>query len=118
MTLSERLIAEICSKMRISGSLETGLATCGVSEHQYQLWLEAGGPLAARLEAEIASAEGELKMVREHQLTGYFEKDWRALAWWLERKYPREYGPKARDKEKGKEASDADALDELLDLLP
>ncbi|WP_180542189.1 hypothetical protein [Nevskia soli] len=115
--LTERLIAEICSKMQISGSLDTGLATCGVPRETYDGWIEAAqrgsDPLAVKLIEAIASAESEVKMLREHQLTKYFETDWRALGWWLERKYPGEYGVKAKAG-----GSPEDDLDGLLRGLP
>lgn len=117
MKLTERLIAEICSKTRIAGSLETGLATCGVSREQYDAWQEEDDPLVARLLSEIASAEAEMKMVREHQLSNYFEKDWRALAWWLERKYPNEYANKPNSFKLPETNDDDDGLSALHTLL-
>jgi hypothetical protein len=108
--LTDRLIAEFVNKLRISGSVDTALKTCGISRETYDRLVDAvavggGGDLQGRrLVEEAASAEGETKLIREHQLSQYFEKDWRALAWWLEHKYPGEYGrPEAPE-------SDFDAL--------
>ncbi len=112
--LTDRLIAEFVNKLRISGSVDTALKTCGISRETYDRLVDAvaaadgGGSdlLGRRLVEEAASAEGETKLIREHQLSQYFEKDWRALAWWLEHKYPGEYGrPEAPKSE-----SDFDAL--------
>jgi hypothetical protein len=120
--LTEHVIAEIVGKMRIAGSLDTGLVTCGIMRPTYDTWVEEyrdgeAEPLVVKLIEAIALAEAELKMVREHQLAGYFEKNWQALAWWLERKYPGEYGPKAKDPGKQDREDDED-LDVLLSRLP
>jgi hypothetical protein len=116
--LTELLIASLCSKMQITGSLTTALLTCGLTRATYDEWAREaargkGDPLSGRLVAAVASAEGEIKLVREHQLSQVFDKDWRALAWWLERRYPEEYGQKAKEpKPSGRE--DHDDIEALI----
>ena len=56
----------------------------------------------------------EVKLMREHLLTKHFEKNWQALAWWLERKYPDEYAQR-----KPKPAIEGDSeFEALREFLP
>lgn len=112
--LSDRLIAEFVGKLRISGSVDTALKTCGISRETYDDLIKAvsqgaADTLGKRMVEETAQAEGETKLLREHQLSKYFETDWRALAWWLEHKYPAEYGKSAA-------APEETDFDSLLDF--
>ena len=114
ITITDTLIAEITNKLRISGSVDTALALSGVARDEYNAWelrarTGAADPMAARLIAAVQQAENEVKMMREQQLSNYFEKNWQALAWWLERKYPDEYAsrkpkPPAVEEETGFES--------------
>jgi hypothetical protein len=106
--LTDAVIADRCNKLRISGSLDTALSICGIERSAYDKWLEAAHagtaePIAKRLVDATQETLSEVKMMREHQLTKYFEKNWQALAWWLERKYPEEYAAPARvpDEDRG-----------------
>jgi hypothetical protein len=99
--VTDHLIAELSNKLRISGSLDTALALSGIDRAEYDVWARTGNAdaMVKRLIGAVQEAENEVKLMREHQLTKYFEKNWQALAWWLERKYPDEYAlrkPKAR----------------------
>ena len=119
--LNDRLIAEIVAKIRITGSVETGLLTNGVDPEEFYAWREnwrdgTADPPAARLCEAVLEAEGDVKMLREHQLNSHFEKNWQALAWWLERRYPREYGPRAKENEQARRP--VDDVSQMLDLLP
>jgi hypothetical protein len=95
--LTDVLIAEFCSKLRISGSIETAIKSTGIGRESYYGWArkyrEGGAsPMVKRFMRAVEEAEGETKLLREHMLTKHFDKNWQALAWWLERKYSPEYG--------------------------
>jgi hypothetical protein len=40
----------------------------------------------------VDRAAGESKQLRESEMSKRYAKSWRSVAWWLERKYPNEYG--------------------------
>jgi hypothetical protein len=51
-----------------------------------------GGTRPERLFVLAAEqAEGEVKMMIEEKLMKHGDKHWKAIAWWLERKYSYEY---------------------------
>lgn len=95
--LTDALITEFCAKVRISGSIETAIKATGIGRESYYGWArqvrEGGGsPMAKQFIAAVEKAEGEIKLIREHMLSKHFDRNWQALAWWLERKYSPEYG--------------------------
>jgi hypothetical protein len=95
-SITEALIANFCSKLRVSGSIETAIKACGVGRETYYGWArkvrEGGGSrLERQFIGEVSRTEGEVKMLRESMLSKHFGKQWQALAWWLERRYPSEY---------------------------
>lgn len=95
--LTEHVVAEVASKVRIGGSLRTALMAAGIAWERYQEWCEdalAGNaaPLVEKFLEAVLEAEAEVKLLREHQLSKHFDAHWQAAAWWLERRYPNEYG--------------------------
>jgi MacB-like periplasmic core domain len=95
--INEALIAKFCSHLRISGSIETAIKATGIARESYYGWArkvrqDGGTKLERMFMAAVDQAEGETKLIHEHMLAQHFEKSWRAIAWWLERKYPEEYG--------------------------
>ncbi len=99
--LTDVLIAEFCSKLRISGSIETAIKTTGIGRESYYGWARAvraggGNKMQKRFMAAVDEAEGETKLMREHMLSKHFEKSWQSIAWFLERRFPLEYGQQQR----------------------
>jgi len=95
--LNDPLIAKFCDAVQLSGSIESAITLSGIGRSTYYRWrgkVRAGGgnKLQRRFSQAVDKGEGQIKMMREHQLSKHFEKDWRAIAWWLERKCPNEYG--------------------------
>jgi 16S rRNA C967 or C1407 C5-methylase (RsmB/RsmF family) len=95
--IDDRFIATFCSHLRISGSVETAIKKVGIGRETFYGWVRAvksgrGTQWQKRFFREVEEAESEVKLMREHMLTKHFDKNWVALAWWLERKYPNEYG--------------------------
>src|ERR1035438_10653832 len=98
--LSDELIADFCSKLRISGSIETAIKASGIGRESYYGWARKvregrGNKMQKRFMRAVDDAEGETKLMREHMLTKFFDKSWQSLAWWLERKYSHEYGQRS-----------------------
>jgi transposase-like protein len=95
--LTEALTKDFCSKLRISGSIETAIKTTGIGRETYYGWArqvrEGGGSAPVRkFMRAVEQAEGEIKLIRELALSKHFDKQWASLAWWLERKFSQEYG--------------------------
>jgi hypothetical protein len=95
--LTDAFTADFCSKLRVCGSIETAIKASGCGRESYYGWARdvrngEGSEEARKFIAAVELAEGEVKLLREHKLSKHFDKNWQALAWWLERKYSHEYG--------------------------
>jgi hypothetical protein len=95
--IDEALIAKFCSHLRISGSIKTAISATGIARESYYGWARkvrqgGGTELERKFIVAVDQAEGETKLIHEHMLSKHFDKKWRAIAWWLERRYPAEYG--------------------------
>lgn len=68
---------------------------CGISESAFYRWQEQGGKseLQRELVEGLKRAEAGYKdALLDSILQAGYEKDWKAHAWLLERKYPKEFG--------------------------
>ena len=97
--LNDQLIENFCLQLRLSGSIETAIAQTGCGHESFYRWKRLvrdgiGTKLQRRFMKAIEASLAEIKMRAEYLLSKSFDKSWRALAWWLERKYPAEYGRK------------------------
>jgi hypothetical protein len=94
--LTEELIAGLCKDIRISGSIESAIAHARIGRETFYGWQRnvaagRGKTLEKLLITEIRFAEAQIKLLREAKLATC-PKNWQCLAWWLERKFPGEYG--------------------------
>ena len=66
---------------------------CGVSQSAFYRWQENGGKsdLQRELVEGLKKAESNYKGALLRSIKEQGKKDWRALCWLLERKYPEEY---------------------------
>jgi hypothetical protein len=95
--LTEKLMETFCSAVRMSGSIESAIKNTGISRASYYGWAQQvrqgrGTKLQVRFIAAVDKAAVERKELCEWMLAKHFAKSWRAIKWWLERKYPHEYG--------------------------
>jgi hypothetical protein len=95
--LNEALIENFCKWVLISGSIPTAIETTGIGRATYYRWVDkvregVGSALQVKFVRAVEQAEADKKMSAEYQLEKHFDKNWRALEWWLARKYPGEYG--------------------------
>ena len=77
--------------------METAIKDAGISRTTFYGWARQvregrGTKLQVKFVSAVDRASVERKCLCELMLTKHFEKHWRAIAWWLERKYPNEYG--------------------------
>ena len=99
--VNDALTEKFCSELRLSGSIESAIKATGIGRVSYYRWAREVRQRRANKEKvkfmrAVEKAEAEIKLWYEYQLSKYFDTHWRALAWWLERKYYKEYGPPRR----------------------
>jgi hypothetical protein len=89
---SDRLI----ELLRAGQNRESACAAVGIASRTLRRWLtdaETGSDKRlARFARAVLEAESDSKTRAVTQLQLHGKKDWRALAWWLERRFPKEWG--------------------------
>ena len=81
----------------MTGSIETAIQLTGIGRGTYYRWQSRvrkgeGTQFQTKFILAVEAAWGDTKMRSEHLLLKHMEKDWRAIAFWLSRRYPKEYG--------------------------
>ncbi len=81
----------------MSGSIETAIKITGMSRETFYRWRRRvrdgrANPAQTSFIHAVEAACSNPKLRCEELLTKHGKKDWRAIAWWLARKYPNEYG--------------------------
>lgn len=69
-------------------------AALGITETTFYRWIDAGGKTENQrlLYESLKKAEADYKTALRVKIEKQGDKDWKALAWLLERQYPAEYG--------------------------
>lgn len=89
--INEETLERVFSDLRMGFDLQTACASIGIKAHALEEYRKKHPEVQEKLEQ--AQAEGERGIVggiRKHGV-----KDWRALAWMAERKYPKKYGARS-----------------------
>lgn len=89
-----RELVEKAIALKSDGMSDKDICTaCGVSQSAFYRWQEGGGKsdLQRELVEGLKKAESNYKGALLRSIKEQGEKDWRALCWLLERKYPEEY---------------------------
>lgn len=93
--ISPEIHTKIVGLLKAGNYLETASAVAGIDPKNLRAWIRKGArgiepyrQFAEDVDQAMAESEGAaLAMLRAHG-----RKDWRALAWWLERTRPAQYG--------------------------
>jgi transposase len=125
--LSRAKHAVIVDAMRAGNFLETAAALAGIDSSTLRRWIRRGERERMRREAGQVAQSSENAFVRlalevdlaagaaQSEVVGRIiragQDDWRASAWWLERRHVDEWGPKGDDRRVARQ------LDGFLDQL-
>jgi transposase len=95
--ITDPLIEQFCSSLRVTFSIEVAIKKTGIGRESYYRWKRRvakgnGTRPERRFIRAVDMADGEMKIKLEMMFSQHCDKSWKALAWWLERKYPAEYG--------------------------
>ena len=127
--LTDEFITEFCKYVSNGVSIKDACSVCGISEVTFYQWKKeaefkksdplyksvVNRELKIKFSNEIKKAEVKFKSYHLSNITNASQSDWKASAWILERKYPKEY---ARvDRNAVVLSSDNGILPEVLDVL-
>jgi hypothetical protein len=82
---------QICKLVAAGVSVEAAAQSQGVGKRTVYDWKESHPAFADQLETAMGDIEARMTM----NVTAKAAKDWRAGAWWLERRRPEVYGDQA-----------------------
>jgi hypothetical protein len=92
MKLSDTRIATVLESLRVGSSRRAAAASAGISDETLRRWAAK----LPSLQVEIEKAEAEATMVATQSVRmAAIGGDWRAAAWWLERRRYSEWGRSA-----------------------
>lgn len=89
---------QICKLVGAGVSVEAAAQSQGVGKRTVYDWRErgeAGERPYADFALELEKAQGDIESMMTMNVTAKAKKDWRAGAWWLERRRPEVYGDQA-----------------------
>jgi transposase len=96
--LTPELAKLICAKVAKGITLQSAAALYGVKEGTVHDWLKRGRAGESETHADFAAGyEAALSKIEETMVDNVVEAaagDWKASAWWLERRRPKDYAGK------------------------
>ncbi len=101
MKFSQARVEAILTSLQNGNTRRAAATAAGVSPRTLQRWLKRGREqrrgkfVELTRMVEMAECEAERAMV-ESIVEAAMKGDWRAAAWWLERRLPQEYGKQQR----------------------
>ena len=80
------VVQEILNAISIGGSDKDAYTAAGISKETFYQWMQK-----PEFSDQILRARARSKVLRIGRIKKHGENDWRADAWYLERRYPEEY---------------------------
>jgi hypothetical protein len=95
--IDDQLLEQFCNLVAMTGSIESAIQGTAIGRGTYYRWLSRvrkgeGSQFQKKFIHAAEAARGHAKMHGEYLLWKHMQKNWRAIGFWLERKYPKEYG--------------------------
>lgn len=114
--LTEELVDEVIRLVKGGASNADVIAYIGVAETTFYKWLrEPANEAQWQLAQDIKKAEAERKLWHLQKIHRAAEEgDWKASAWYLERRYPNEYARTQRISGEVVTTQKSDALSEAI----
>ena len=100
LTLNDELIDNLCKCIGNGLSNKDACAMCGITEDTFYKWLREAEntkskinhrDIKIKLAESLKKAESQFKAYHLDNITKSSKGDWKASAWILERKYPKEF---------------------------
>lgn len=124
--LTNKLIEMFCDCVRSGLSNRDACMACKISEETYYGWVrdvenkveDENYAMKLKLIDSIKEAEVQFKNIHIQNITNLSKQDWKASAWILERKFPKEYSKFERSAIlMGEEKKSVEDLMPLADML-
>ena len=96
--IDEQAIENVVKVIQAGNHRCTAAAAIGISAVSFCNWMRKGrlqnsnNPLYRKFFLAVKKAEGEAVQRNIEKILAAGDKNWQALAWWLERKYPELWG--------------------------
>lgn len=95
----EALVLELVRLLRQGSWRNVACRRVGIDPKTLRNWLtyaEKGDERYLPVRAAILEAEAEVELEAVRRIGAAAREDWKADAWWLEKRYPKRYGSRAR----------------------
>lgn len=110
--LTPELQERILQLIRKGNYIEVACAAVGIDKSTYYKWLQRGQQAKSGkyfdffIAAKKAEREAETAFLDRIREAAFKDKDWKAAAWYLERKYPERWGRKERHEVTGEDGGE------------
>lgn len=98
--ITPEITEEICDYIKSGNYPETAAALAGIHRATFYRWIKKGNQHKTGLHREfcdrIKEAEAYAQGAAVERIRAAGDKNWQALAWWLERKFPELWGRRQR----------------------
>jgi hypothetical protein len=84
--LTPKLVKQILELVALGGTDKDAYTVAGISHDTFYEWMKQ-----SEFSEQVTSARAKGKLLRIGRIKKHGEKDWRADAWYLERRWPEEY---------------------------
>jgi hypothetical protein len=115
--ITRELLEEICNYIAAGYSYSAAAKLAGIAESTFFRWRSMGQLEGAEdiykvfyIEVEEASAFSEAEALQLVRSSAIKDRNWRAAAWFLERRLPEKYQRRSKIPESGKPGDDGGAL--------
>lgn len=101
--ISQEIIKNITDALKTGAYIETAAVYAGIDKKTLYTWLKKGnrkeGAIYVQFLHAVDNAMAEAELIDIQNLQKAAQRDWRASAWRLERKFPNKWGYKQQIKE-------------------
>ena len=87
---SDQARQDLLENLRFGMSIKAATSQAGIDESTYYRWIDSSEEWSMEVQAAIRFSEA--KLLAKLERCADMKEDWRAYAWWLSRRFPKEYG--------------------------
>ena len=121
-SLTPEIQKAICEAIRHGATYQAAAEASGVAYETFNNWRKDTRPKFLKFFNAVTAANADAQLDLLAKISNQSDKDWRAAAWILERRFKNDFGAavdvtSGREKVTGPQLSDADKIARMLALL-